>query len=106
MELLRLPSREAGLLGGVGGREEGAAACSRALFQEDSWSPLVGRDGPGMELWEGIDVRRETAEAAAAGTSVEHASEMCVPPSKAFVMALSFIGLRRSSSELSVTVGY
>jgi hypothetical protein len=47
-----------------------------------------------------MDVRREAA------TSVEHASEMCVPPSKAFVMALSFIGLRRSSSELSVTVGY
>ena len=100
IELLLEAFREWGRLWGDWGREE---AASRVRFQEDSWSPLVGLVGAGIVVLDAVDVP-DVRRAADAATPVDDASEPCPPPSRALVMALSFIGLSTSSSELSAVV--
>jgi len=95
LEPLLAAVRERGLPVGDCGREEAALVGSLVRFQEDSWSPVVGRTGAGIE------VRREVL-AALLGDSE---SETRPPPRSALVIALSFIGLSTSSSELSAIVG-
>lgn len=95
LEPLLAAFREWGLLVGDCGREE-AALGSLVRFQEDSWSPLVWRTGAGIEVWRDV-------LAAWLGDSE---SEIRPPPRRAFVIALSFIGLSTSSSELSAIVGW
>jgi hypothetical protein len=72
MELLLAPVREWGRLGGEAGREVGALSESRVRFHEDSWSPLVGRSGAGIELLRGCDDRCATEDA---GTSADEPSD-------------------------------
>jgi hypothetical protein len=72
MELLLEPVREWGRLGGEGGREVGTLSDSRVRFHEDSWSPLVGRRGAGIELLKGCD---DLCSMEDAGTSADEPSD-------------------------------